>query len=133
MNYVFFFRPVQRYLIVIIPIIYLLFFINFKIVFKKKFIIYLIFLILINFLLTLNSFLNSKITEKVVNYLVLNNINNQTDLGPINANANFIITDNKEKKNFYLTNSLKGINRYEENFNVGFFNLVNKNLYLIKY
>lgn len=128
-----FFRPVQRYLIVIIPIIYLLFFINFKIVFKKKFIIYLIFLILINFLLTLNSFLNSKITEKVVNYLVLNNINNQTDLGPINANANFIITDNKEKKNFYLTNSLKDINRYEENFNVGFFNLINKNLYLIKH
>lgn len=128
-----FFRPVQRYLIVIVPFLYILYFINFKTVFKKKFLIYVLFLIIVNFTLTLNSFLNSKISLKVVNYLISKNINNQTDLGPINANANFIITDNNQVKIFYLANNLNGVIKYEKKFNVSFLNIINKNLYLIKY
>ncbi len=128
-----FFRPVQRYLIVIIPFLYLLFFMNYKIVFDKKFIIYLLILIVVNFALTLNSILNSKISSNVANYLLLNNINNKTDLGPINANANFIITEDNQSKIFYLTNNPDGINKYEKKFNVGFLKIINKNLYLVKY
>ncbi len=128
-----FFRPVQRYLIVIVPFLYLLFFINFQIVFNKKFIIYVAILVVVNFALTLNSVLNSKISSKAANYLLLKNINNQTDLGPINANANFIITENNQSKIFYLTNNPEGINRYEKKFNVGFLNIIYKNLYLVKY
>ena len=128
-----FFRPVQRYLMVILPFLYLLFFMNFKIIFDKKFIIYFMILITVNFVLSLNSILNSKISSKVADYLLLKNINNQTDLGPINANANFIITEKNRSKIFYLTNNLEGINKYEKKFNVGLFNIINKNLYLVKY
>ena len=128
-----FFRPVQRYLIVIVPFLYLLFFVNFHIVFDKKFVIYFLILIVVNFALTLNSILNSKISSKVVNYLLLKDINNYTNLGPINANANFIITENNQSKIFYLTNNSEGINKYEKKFTVGFLNIINKNLYLVKY
>ena len=118
---------------VILPFLYLLFFMNFKIIFDKKFIIYFMILITVNFVLSLNSILNSKISSKVADYLLLKNINNQTDLGPINANANFIITEKNRSKIFYLTNNLEGINKYEKKFNVGLFNIINKNLYLVKY
>ena len=128
-----FFRPVQRYLIVIIPIVYLAFFINYELKFKKRLIVHIIILVFINYILTLNSSLNAKISSKIADYLIKNNINNETQLGPINAHANFIIKDKNKEKIYYLTSEIDETSKYEQKFHVSFFNIINKNLYLVKY
>lgn len=128
-----FFRPVQRYLIVIIPIVYLTFFINYELKFKKRLIVHILVLIFINYVLTLNSSLNAKISSKIADYLIKNNINNETQLGPINAHANFIIKNKNKEKIYYLTSEIDETSKYEQKFHVSFFNIINKNLYLVKY
>ena len=74
-------RPVQRYLIILIPFFYIFLHQNIK---KNNIFYFLVILfLLINFALSTYSFLRAQVAEDVYSYLVKNSILEQTEPGPI--------------------------------------------------
>lgn len=93
-----FYRPAQRYLLVLLPFFYLFFFLQKKKIANMIIIVTIIFFSLINFTLTTYSYYRSKIAEEIINYLILNSIINEVEPGPIADSYNFNLTNNKRYK-----------------------------------
>ena len=80
-------RPVQRYLIILIPFFYIFLHQNIK---KNNIFYFLVILfLLINFALSTYSFLRAQVAEDVYSYLVKNSILEQTEPGPIDDSYAF--------------------------------------------
>lgn len=128
-----FFRPVQRYLLVILPMIYVAYFIhikNFKL--DNLSMITIFFLILINLTLTFNAYINSNLSSQISSYLVEKKIENTTNLGPVNAHINYIISDPHKKKEYYIS-LLPSKKVFKKKFKFDFFGINIKKFYLNKY
>lgn len=128
-----FFRPVQRYLLVILPMIYVAYFIhikNFKLDNLSMMTIF--FLILINLTLTFNAYINSNLSSQISSYLVEKKIENTTNLGPVNAHINYIISDTHKKKEYYIS-LLPSKKVIKKKFKYDFFGINIKKFYLNKY
>jgi len=113
-----FFRPAQRYLILLIPISYIfLFFIKKNI--NYKMIYFFIFIcIFINFILTSHSYFRSQLAMKTMNFLEQKSITDKTDPGPIVDSYNFYKYSDVKKQ--YKITIIKPDN-YLKEFTSGYF------------
>ena len=123
-------RPAQRYLISIIPLLYILFILNIKKENLKTYVyLSLIIYLPINFILTVNSYLNSKISEDVLKFLNSKNFIQKTNPGVLTPHIGYLFnTDQKNHK--YIIDNSKSKNTlkvFEKNFY-----FVNKKLYINK-
>jgi hypothetical protein len=123
-----FYRPAQRYLLVLLPFFYLIFFLQKKNLSNMIIVVTIFFFIFINFTLTTYSYYRSKIAEEIINYLILNSITHQVEPGPIADSYNFNLANSKKYKYKIVKTSNKN---YIKEFSVG--NTIFKiNYYLIK-
>lgn len=133
-----FFRPVQRYLILVLPIIIL---ICSEIKYKNLFlsISYLAVFVFLNLLITNNQISNSLISKKVFNYLDSNELLFDTYPGELNAHIRHLFVRNNtippvtyetEKRNYIIS---KDYNEFSiKSFEVSFIPIIKKKLYLNK-
>ena len=133
-----FFRPVQRYLILALPIIIL---IISEIKYKKLFLSfsYLALFIFLNLLITNNQISNSLISKKVFNYLNSNELLFDTYPGELNAHIRHLfarngnippVTYETEKRSYIIS---KYNNEFSiKSFEVSFIPIIKKKLYLNK-
>jgi hypothetical protein len=123
-----FYRPAQRYLLVLLPFFYLFFFLQKKNLSNMIIVVTIFFFIFINLTLTTYSYYRSKIAEEIINYLILNSITHQVEPGPIADSYNFNLANSKKYKYKIVKTSNKN---YIKEFSVG--NTIFKiNYYLIK-
>ena len=98
------FRPSQRYLLQIVPIILCFVFSQnfFKNNIKKIFATSMLIYIPLNFYLLTNSFLSSRITQQIMNDLKANNLIEITNLGIINAHSGFEVNSSKKSQKLFI-------------------------------
>jgi hypothetical protein len=96
-------RPAQRYLISIIPLLYILLAFNLKKEHLKKYVyLSLIISLPVNFILTVNSYLNSKISEDIVKFLSSSNFIQITNPGVLRPHVGYLFNTNKNSTKYII-------------------------------
>jgi hypothetical protein len=99
-------RPAQRYLISIIPLLYILFVYNLKKEHLKKYVyLSLIISLPVNFILTVNSYLNSKISEDIVKFLSSSNFIQITNPGVLSPHVGYLFNTNQNSTKYIIESS----------------------------
>jgi hypothetical protein len=121
-------RPAQRYLITIIPMLYILFFLNIKKkIFSKYTFLSLLIYLPVNFILTANFHLNSRLSDEVLKYLRVNNYIDITNPGAVSSHIGYLFGGKNNDFKFIIESvpSTKTIKVFQEKM---FF--IDKKLYL---
>ena len=125
------FRPTQRYLITILPFVYL-FLIKPKFM-KSNFLYALIIFIPINFVLFSQHYAVSKNTKKIIEYLKENDLLKYTNGGAIKMHAGNVFSQyNNYSDKYIITNKKKSYNSYLKKFEKSKLIFFKENYYLIK-
>ena len=121
-------RSSQRYLIPILPIMFLFFLVN-KENFEKKIFFYLICIgyFFINIFISINFYLNSSINKEIINYLIKKNIIEETLPGALYAHSYHYFLSQKNKKYIISSEPNDHLRSFERKFFV-----INKRYYLNK-
>ena len=121
-------RSSQRYLITILPIVFLFFLIDIKpIKIKAIFFCVAIVHIFINFFISVNFYLNSSINKEIIEYLNKKEIINETSSGPLYAHSQHMFLSKKAKKYIISKDSSNHIKSFERKFFI-----IKKKFYLNK-
>lgn len=98
-------RPAQRYLITIIPLLYILYFVHLKKDLFNQFIFLSLLIYLpVNLFLTINFNLNSKLSYEILNFLKTNNYVNITNPGAVSPHIGYLFTGDKINFKFIIEN-----------------------------